>query len=287
MSKTLDTSWFDLKNYNKLNELDLRGWYCQLLMRYHIKFFIEDEFEYQDEDLYWNEDEIEDEIKDRYKFAKKWLELIKIRPIITEDDWDLDLWYKKDPRYPFNTFSVESTRAHDFWSVVGDCEDNEGGLKNVWKCCELYDLKTTSKYHEIANTPFDVICKEKGFNISLSNVTVDLTASDEQIMSDFRHWLTEYRKVMGYESKKNNFTNRHLLEWVKYRLLPYIDLTLIAELKGKTIPQAKMANLLFGDWEEKPVNIVERLRKVTAPKAEWLLDESTLRVIEVQLSAEA
>ena len=33
LSKEFDTSWFDLKNYDKLNELDLYGWVEQIGIR--------------------------------------------------------------------------------------------------------------------------------------------------------------------------------------------------------------------------------------------------------------
>jgi hypothetical protein len=36
ISKKLDTSWFDLKNYDKVKELDLREWHFQLSMRKHL-----------------------------------------------------------------------------------------------------------------------------------------------------------------------------------------------------------------------------------------------------------
>jgi len=64
-------------------------------------------------------------------------------------------------------------------------------------------------------------------------------------MSDFRHWLTEYRKAIGCESKKKNFTDKNLSEWVQWRLLPYIDLMLVANFEKKTMTQANAAWLIF------------------------------------------
>ncbi len=43
MSKELDTSWFDLKNYDKLNELDLGGWCKQLTARHCLLSFCDDD----------------------------------------------------------------------------------------------------------------------------------------------------------------------------------------------------------------------------------------------------
>jgi hypothetical protein len=45
MSTKLDTSWFNLKNYDGLKDLDLYGWYLQLHIRDWIKFIL---FSYDD-----------------------------------------------------------------------------------------------------------------------------------------------------------------------------------------------------------------------------------------------
>jgi hypothetical protein len=41
MNTELDVSWFDLKKYDVLAELDLSGWHQQLLTRNHITVLIE------------------------------------------------------------------------------------------------------------------------------------------------------------------------------------------------------------------------------------------------------
>ena len=88
---------------------------------------------------------------------------------------------------------------------------------------------------------------------------------------------------MGYNSSKKNFTDKNLSDWMQWRLLPYIDLMLAAAIEKKEITQPKMARLIFNDEYE--VDIVDRLRRTTKPKAEWLIKEETLLAINAQLHA--
>ena len=250
MSDELDTSWFDLKKYDELNKLDLLGWHCQLIDR-------------------------------MYEYNKsKLIKRIKETPIFSTDGHERYFGWKYSSRYSFNTSSVESTKAFDFLSYA-----NHDNLKDVSMCHRVY----TDEAMAIVDTPINLLGKDRGMdNLGFDSfVTVDLTASDEQIMSDFKHWLTEYRKSTGYKSSKKDFTDNDLLYWVKYRVLPYIDLTLIAEFEGKKITQEKVARLIFPD--EYDVDIIDRLRKVTIPKAEYLLNDlegiSTIDIIQAQISA--
>lgn len=254
MSKEFDTSWFDLKNYDKLNMLDLHEWYGQISFREYL--------------LHHN------------NANKSQSECIKKNPIIVTDE---DRYYDgrgRPIKYSFNTSSVESMSAYDLWENVM-IQANE--LHDVWKCCgSVLCRDATDEQKKLAYTPWDLVAKERNVDSAVFNIVgVDLGASDEQIMNDFRHWLTEYRKFTGYESPKKNFTDKDLSEWVAYRVIPYIDLKIIANFEGKTIKQAKMARLIFPD--EYDIDITERLRRTTKPKADWLFSGSTITAILAQI----
>jgi len=97
--------------------------------------------------------------------------------------------------------------------------------------------------------------------------------------------ISAYRKACGYYSHEKNFTNKNLAEWNKWRLLPYIDLMLVAKANRAEITQNKIARLIFDD--ELEVDIVDRLRRTTKPKAEWLIREETVTAIHAQIQGEA
>jgi hypothetical protein len=261
VSKELDTSWFDLKNYDKLSELDLFGWQCQLAMRSYMQNY--------------------------ESTAALWRERIKSQPIIAyndHDDWEWDC-YEEHRSHPFNTVSVKSMSAVNAWYG-----GNDDRLSDIWRCCELdnkFDI--TEEEQELISKPLDIFYKERGIDIHdyghFHSVEVSLLATDEQIMSDFHYWLTGYRKAISYESHKKNFTDKDLSEWIEYRVLPYIDLMLIAKLEGKSITQAKAARLIFPD--EHDIDITERLRRTTKVKADWLFKDSIIYAIGLQVKASA
>ncbi len=279
MSKELDVSWFDLKKYDALAELDLSGWQRQIEIRQLISYDLEKDSCYDAGDY----------------SASELFKRLKKNPIWTGGtrEWDIGRTLNK---YPFNTHSVYSTPALFEWF-----NGNEDRLHHIWECCEnVYSQNIEDeKQEDLINTPYDLLIQQAGIGESgkFTNVTVDLTATDEQILGDFKYWLSEYRKATGCESNKNNFSNKDLSCWHKLRLLPYIDVILISPvmellqhlkkgnegLVAKPMTQARIANLIFPDYQH--IDIVDKLRRTTKPKVEQLFKDKTLKAIEAQLSS--
>jgi hypothetical protein len=256
MTEKLETSWFDLKKYRVLNEFNLKQWYQQLSIR---------------NDMFYRVD-------DAVEFAER----IKQNPII--DDFDEQEWENHFLNKVVRP-SVMETPAH----VMIDAFNNEklnAVLARLKSGDEVYfDVDAPP----ISDTmPYDEICNLYGIETyGFANVSVDLMASDEQIKADFNQWLAAQReRTKCYEvSKKNlkkNFTDANLAEWAQYKLLPYIDLMFIKSVEQKEIMQTEIAELIFAD--EYDVDIIDRLRRSTQLKAEWLMRNETLSAIASQLS---
>ncbi len=297
MSKKLDTSWFNLKNYDGLKDLDLYGWHQQLAIRGKIKSVLLSYDAIKDIEGKYLSDvekmEIYEAVEERELLgtygeweevyaapALRWVERIKNNPIIDLDYENKYESHGSDLKYPFNTHSVTSTPAHIIYLLAADEQ-----LDNVWQYCDILyeDGEVTEKQGELIETPYDLLSIEQESieNIGLAHVTVDLTASDEQIKLDFCHWLSKYREATKFGSKKKYFTNNDLAEWVCKRLLPYIDLMLIAKIEGKRIYNSTMANLIYSD---KPLlDFTDKTRRTTQSKAIKLLQNKTLTAIEAQL----
>jgi hypothetical protein len=258
MTQDFNTSWFDLRKYSGLEGLDLKGWHRQVSLRYCMQTM--------------------DGVFSAYENQ------IKEDPIFSpySDDSQFGLWRARAERYPFETYSVQSLTAFDCF-----CLANEEKLGDIWKACPAYDeMKATEKQINLVETPLDLLFKQAGFfEDGMARLTIDLNATDEQIVSDFRHWLTEYRKSTGIKAPTNNFTEKHFKEWQQWRVLPYIDLVMMAKAEGKSLTQARIAGLIFPD--ERDIDIVDRVRRTTKPKAEWLVTEATCNAMEAQLQAES
>lgn len=100
-------------------------------------------------------------------------------------------------------------------------------------------------------------------------LNVDLTCSDEKILSDFSVWLKNEREAGIKNAKSQRKTDNDLRKLHEFGILPYIDLFLWCEITGTQLNQYQIANLLFPN--EVNVDIKDRLRTVTRPKAMELL----------------
>jgi len=256
MTEEFDTSWFDLKNYNKLSEHNLEGWFQEILLRRLI-------FSNADEALY-----------------ESFYEAIKNAPVTPITDLGDELGEEfrgQSPRFPFNTFSVKSVEASTFRHIATD-----SCLDDIWSQCD-YTCDSPREQQKLVDSPLGLIYKERGYVDSHHFVAVDLTAYDTQIMSDFRHWLTEYRNVIGVEPSKKKFAQTKFDYWIAYGVIPYLDLTMTAKKEGKKITQNKLARLIFPD--EFDIDIVGRMRQVTKPEAEYLMSNGW-EALAAQLGAE-
>lgn len=266
MAEELDVSWFDLKKYDALAELNLGGWHTQLEVR---KLIFDCIYEDVHADL-------------RNYDVYEIFEQIKNNPIWRHKEADLEFDRMPSPevkKYPFNTNSVSSTKSIDIWNYA-----NTDKFKNVWDNCKSFSkledvcnccIKSNSDLIEMINTPYDLLYSNDDF--TTANVSIDLTATDEQILNDFQHWLTEYRKATGYHSNKNNFTNKDLTYWHELQLLPCIDLIIDAEIQGKKITQARTAELLNHN--------LDKFRTTIRTNVRQLLRYETIAAIEAQLSS--
>ena len=217
MSKEFDTSWFDLKNYDKLNELDLYGWVEQIGIRQAAfddietrKRILNDIGTYLEKitivkgELNLNEEEFEELLEKDEEFHEilngleefdltRISKRIKHNPMVTR--WPRGKY--ETGRYPFScdTISVYGTSAAKHWHIA-----NDDKLSDIWELLKpgWFMNEITHEQAKLIHSPIDIIYKTKDISCrydTSTHVTIELAASDEQIMSDFRQWLTEYRKV--------------------------------------------------------------------------------------------
>lgn len=101
-------------------------------------------------------------------------------------------------------------------------------------------------------------------------ISIDFNNNDEKIIRDFSEWLANERRINNEESRSQKKTDNDLKKLLEYKVLPYIDLFLWGEITGITLTQYQLAQLLFPNEFE--VDIKDRLRSVTRPKAMELLE---------------
>ena len=105
------------------------------------------------------------------------------------------------------------------------------------------------------------------------HVRVDLGLPDKVLIKQFKQMLESIRKpllkvgVFVENKQRPDFEG-----WAKFGILPYVDLTISAEIEGVTIPNRVMADAIFlvGEGGE------EVIRKTTQKLVEEMLIESHL-----------
>jgi len=295
MSEQLDTSWFDLKKYDELINLNLIGWLRQIEVRSFIDKLLHDKnssfncqsFEGLSSTL------LERIYLDEFARADAFLTAIKKNPVIPNDpnsqDFDRE-WRKDILAHSFNTYSVFSTPAIFAWNTV-----TEERLLEVWASCEAGNRQDASLL-DIKNcyTPIDTFITQSGMIDceTRTNVTIDLTVTDAQIKEEFAHWLKHYRKYSGYSSPKKkpqsdkDIVKADINEWVDFQLLAYLDLTLVAEFEKKSITGAKKIELIYPADQRLIAKPYDKLEKAT-DKSKWLMKESTINAIKAQIRKES
>jgi hypothetical protein len=221
----------------------------------------------------------------------KWIERIKNNPIIESSIEYEGFEFKKLSclEYPFDTHSVKSTPAFSM-RFLGTDEL----LSDVWNCCDILmeEMIVTPEQAKLMETPYDLLCKDRGNNKGYTcivetegyaHLTVDLSVTNAKIREDFKHWLTEYKKTIKYESTKTIFAKNDLSRWVDQRLLPCFDLVLIAKIEDKWLTIDKLAEYLFGDDPQSASD--SNIRKTTKTNAEELMQDETLFAIQTQLNS--
>jgi hypothetical protein len=285
----LDTSWFDLKNYEALKtKFTIKDWIFQLEKRcqYHEQVDREWLGMIPDEAAIYFAPIVAElkagVIPDDPSFLKR---LDSYCSIVSKRDGS-------------STASVNSVHSIDLWRM-----SKESRLGSVWDACQhawdfVIDDDLDNGQFEIACTPHELnIKKYSRFDRSTkAYVAINLSATDAQIKKDFEHWLRCYRKETGHYdhvpkkkspkklANKGLYTQKDFDEWIEYGVIPYLDIVLIAKIQGKEIPPYhEIGRLLFPALH---VDCVGRVRDTTKPTAEWLIKSNVYRTLWIQLASE-
>jgi hypothetical protein len=307
MAEKFDVSWFELSKYESTKDFGLKEWYRELSIRSIYWQYLHNEMEF---DRYgdFDEDNITLEFYEFKESCAIWIEKIKKTPLIMDNVQIDDL-----------VGSVVSIPAYNFWSIT---QEHEYDLEDVWEVCELlfYGEEVSTTQYELAFTPIDTLLNERtidghrcvieeiktlsGVNKEIRyiasyrfvNAEIDLAASDEKIINDFKSWLGDRRNEFDYHFKKTKarkviLENRpikiaDIKRWHQNKLLPYIDLMLVFMENKKTqeldeFTKSEIGELLFKD--DLDINVETRVRDTVEPWVKWLMKQQTIEAMQSQM----
>ncbi|MEM5367906.1 DUF6387 family protein [Paraburkholderia azotifigens] len=142
------------------------------------------------------------------------------------------------------------------------------------------------------NTSVRKVAADNDINIgegSEAFVAVNLEATEDHAVEDFRRWFVSARQLAGQQSRKKRFSQKDFDGWVGWRVLPFLDLefwnltanTGAGQLTNHTIGIAIFPDDAFGDPDP-----AERIRKTVRPLSLQAISSTVLSALGRQAEAE-
>ncbi|AYX27444.1 Uncharacterised protein [Burkholderia pseudomallei] len=263
---------FDLTRYRTCETWGASEWWHALAQRYRVRLFstLTPEEMAEDEDN-------PDLLKTLQAHSLAFLE----NPLpITEGE-----------RRPFPAFGLDSP-IRDLTGT--DYYDGLLKLNSAWyegsaalaRRALIDNADGVSARTQLANTPAWSIHREAGEPSDKFWIEVNLTASDESLVKEFKAWLKRLRKEAGIPQIPKAFDESHFADWHEKRLLPYLDLTLWAHLHGGPLNLSALGDALFPDEAQRGAkmrDVEPMIRRTTAPRARALMSLETIATLNRQV----
>ncbi|MEE9338701.1 MAG: DUF6387 family protein [Methylococcaceae bacterium] len=247
MRKTLvNLEWFDLRKYDAVQTFDLKEWHRQLEKRQIIKRYGKEVLDTKDSFL----------ISMNNK-AQEYIDLIKKAPFVPCE----------------NVISSGLSVRHAEYFDLDMAASFNTDLKDFFKVPLL----------EIGGSETLIIDQAKTGYIDTALLSIDLDATDEQLEEDFSLWLSQQRAINNQGYRRQKFASKDINKWIKYRILPYLDLTLISDWEGNSLTQNKLGRMIFPN--EFDIDLTERVRRSVKPIADSLLSFKAMEALYLQARA--
>ena len=200
---------------------------------------------------------------------------------------------------PINFFDVESLSnlKSDIYHGLTEDEKKLWDLydKNVDYCLQLETGATVTSDNEKQSTMEEI---EADYNRLLrANVTdyrskqlfefvnkfiikIDINAPEEVLLNEFRALIKHFKstKTSGFEP--NIITQQRVDKWIKYRVIPYVDLLIWSYWKGHELTEFQAASIIFSDLPD--VDGTSRISKHTKKYTNEVFSNKWISLIKNQ-----
>ena len=261
--------WFSLHNYNETKFLTPLEWYENLHKR--RMFFVFQSLSHSN-----RQDISEWRKEDAAKRCKEFLDLIAEKPVIRVNN-EKEIFYSKTTVYSLNNYGL----VHNYNWLAKNAPPVFFEYVEIQNQSEDDAFTLANRDEELKNF-FKDQCSSWDNEKAL--ISVNLHATDEHIIEDFKNWLANTRISHTKQAAKKMFSKTDFMEWAEYQILPYLDLKIWSIFMDCHITQVTIGNAIFPD--ELNVDTTERIRRTTKKKAEWLMNHSILDAFGVQIQKE-
>jgi Family of unknown function (DUF6387) len=275
--------WFNLTKYQRSVDLDLRGWHLNLVPRMILCDLL------REKEKYWAQ--LQEYFEERISGADALI--VFENGICSPDEQITPKNNSESAESRLTQATVRSLPAsHCVWAITQALNVNSdlsesllSASKKVWGIDhpvggEVLDDAT----NEFLGQSIDLLERtDEQLEDQYLHLEVDMFAPDDMIIDDFRKWLKAARENFDLPAKPL-FTPAQINKWSKNQILPFIDLTIWADLQSVKIPNAVMGNALFpGEFD---VSLPDRIAKVVRPMAKRLTRMSVVAAMESPSSKE-
>ncbi|MEX0963069.1 MAG: DUF6387 family protein [Pseudohongiellaceae bacterium] len=228
-------TWFSIENYSSISELNIKELYSSLNFRAALahKWFFPD---YYDVDMPWEE------------FTAPFLNLLK-DPNQVPEEYRYDFLARDTAELDDNNHL-----AGPYWGFADTTLVSEMSMGDfvrlsrslAYEQPNLSLNKSRASYLQSCNKVFGELTHE-----GTLLVTVNVDAKDSEIVEDFRKFLKLSRIVHKSEEPiKTEKVETIADKIIRYRVIPYWDLTFWSELNNLKIKDSVLVNGIFPDKTE-------------------------------------
>lgn len=282
--------WFNLDKYKKAKKLDAAGWYEQLRLRANFLAYLDP-----------TQDEVPTEIRELPIFKNALAEAIAtfretpIFDIKGEGRGKLPIFlYFEDPSSLCekldHTLGVHQMTFEEFELVRSAIDPIKLQYVACWKDQFQYRMLDTSKpfykfeswiREPIRKSMIEEIKDEHDFGPrNLDTVVIDLNFPDKILIENFKQYLAARREESKTEYLSKPNRQQDFYDWIRFGVLPYLDLKLWEIETGDKIPLRVLADAIYPPGEGGE----ETVRKTTAPLAKSLIEYHNLRILLAQVA---
>jgi hypothetical protein len=267
-SETVDKpEWFRLEKYNQFKSISSKQWAYQLVNRRSIALCV-------------FSGHLNDHTTQRILF-----EDITINPLLPEvvGNFGSVGWAgsRESTNKTENMFqqTLQPLTFNDLSNLLYSIPEKERNetMKSDWKDESRKDLPVDN-IRNIPNILARVMPRDEDIlNRNIFHICIDLDATDQYLMDDFKRYLKAAREAYSLLEGSRIKTSRSLINrLISAKIIPYLDLIIWAEIENISIPQH-----IIGDWlfPNQMIDVAEKIRKVTRPLAERSLSSGFINTL--------
>lgn len=236
MKKTVikDFVWFNTNNYEVLRNFKVEDWASVL----HGRLVINDAVRSGKFDNRFKVPLYDEIIGGNISAPEK--EPVKARKrLVTDTNDHVAFWDESHVVQHVMPFSIEGARlaSEDIEGLVLD------GVATEWSGESSYsdEYGLDIPYFE-GVYPLDFVIDQQGF--PFATVSLDLSATDDVIISELKNFLPKYREALGLK-KSSSVADKDIAKLRTYRVIEYLDIQIWLAVNEREITDSLLSSVLF------------------------------------------